>query len=695
MPRVNPFEILQDLVNKYDIPESFRKDFTNILANTSENQVSAVFHIFIELSRYLTQRIDTVQVGGLSASQIISLIEGETGPDRLDASAIKNLPAATGSIPQQSVLDKDLVTPPGSPSTGDRYIVAGGGGTATGLWTVQENKIAEWDGSSWQFTDPQAGMLVIVEDEGTNGRYYGYTGTAWVSLGSVINFGVHSVTELNDVTSAGSGIIITAAERTALQSSFSAVAISLATITFTQNDVTTERIDVPVGVLALPDIEVTSSINITSANISTYANRTLKSRALAAINITMGAINTFSEDFFITIINESDQACNLIVDSTNLVAGSTSISILRGNSVTIKNPRVGTVWDVISDTQNTGQIPPTPGVNPLADGTVVLQPSAWDPTGGEFPGGSVNKGFLYQISAAGTVDGVNFRTSELLLALIDSPNTSIFAGNWLKIGDDGVHSWGGLTGIIDDNEIIAKLDRLGYERISPSVHNFSIDIPSRVDIGTDLNVSHVVTYDVSNRNSLTAVELIVTGGDNKTLTLPTRDGIQTETIILTGINSSIASSVIFTVRGTDTNSVTHDSNSYTVTIANLTAPQQTHFGFVQSTQDQTNIVFGTGPGDPTSTDTEVRGQADGNWVVSDIPADSNTYRIYWAVPTSIGSITRVTQGGFTLFDSALSSGNQFTAVSNVTIDSETYNVLLMNAGSAVNSNYNGTTLTTS
>ena len=89
---------------------------------------------------------------------------------------------------QESVLDQDLATPPGSPSTGDRYIIAA---TATGAWTGQEEKITEWDGSSWIFSTPTEGFATWVEDED---RLYVYNDAhpagTWVRFGSTISHDV-------------------------------------------------------------------------------------------------------------------------------------------------------------------------------------------------------------------------------------------------------------------------------------------------------------------------------------------------------------------------------------------------------------------------------------------------------------------------------------------------------------------------
>jgi hypothetical protein len=74
-----------------------------------------------------------------------------------------------------NVLDKDLSTPPESPSNRDRYIVGPG---ATGAWENEDNHIAEYRGSSWRFEVPRTGADVFVEDENL---LYIWSGSAWYS----------------------------------------------------------------------------------------------------------------------------------------------------------------------------------------------------------------------------------------------------------------------------------------------------------------------------------------------------------------------------------------------------------------------------------------------------------------------------------------------------------------------------------
>lgn len=81
---------------------------------------------------------------------------------------------------QESVISATVLDPtPLTPSTGDRYLI---NGTGAGAWTGQDNNIAEWDGSAWQFTTPTTGMFVASDAEPT--ALYCFGGATW----SVKNF---------------------------------------------------------------------------------------------------------------------------------------------------------------------------------------------------------------------------------------------------------------------------------------------------------------------------------------------------------------------------------------------------------------------------------------------------------------------------------------------------------------------------
>ncbi len=143
-----------------------------------------------------------------------------------------------------------------------------------------------------------------------------------------------------------------------------------------------------------------------------------------------------------------------------------------------------------------GSTTPNPGASP---GTFVLQPTPWDASAGSFPGASL-EGFVYRVGVSGEVDSVLFRAHDLLLAIVDAASPTTFAGNWQRIdGDDTVHSWGGLQGVIDDPGISAKLLELGYRPVSLSASNFlgqvsevdGLDIGGEVASGTRVEMVEV------------------------------------------------------------------------------------------------------------------------------------------------------------------------------------------------------------
>jgi len=75
---------------------------------------------------------------------------------------------------QYPVKDKDILTPPGSPETGDRYLIYG---TGTGGWAGKDYQMATWVGNKWEYTAPAEGMHTWVDDENAA---YSYDGSAWV-----------------------------------------------------------------------------------------------------------------------------------------------------------------------------------------------------------------------------------------------------------------------------------------------------------------------------------------------------------------------------------------------------------------------------------------------------------------------------------------------------------------------------------
>lgn len=76
-------------------------------------------------------------------------------------------------LTQANVINSSTTTPPGSPTTGQAWIVAAG---ATGAWAGKANQIAAWFGA-WKFYVPAEGWRVW--DQALD-KPLDYNGTAWV-----------------------------------------------------------------------------------------------------------------------------------------------------------------------------------------------------------------------------------------------------------------------------------------------------------------------------------------------------------------------------------------------------------------------------------------------------------------------------------------------------------------------------------
>jgi Protein of unknown function (DUF2793) len=70
--------------------------------------------------------------------------------------------AALDAVVQLAVVSRGSGSPPGSPATGERHIVAS---PASGAWAGQEDSVALWDGGAWRFFAPQTGWRAWVGDE--------------------------------------------------------------------------------------------------------------------------------------------------------------------------------------------------------------------------------------------------------------------------------------------------------------------------------------------------------------------------------------------------------------------------------------------------------------------------------------------------------------------------------------------------
>jgi len=94
---------------------------------------------------------------------------------------------------QASVKDKDTTSPPGVPSTDDRYlIISGDSGTD---WAGHDNDIAHYHSGQWNYYTPSEGWICWVDDEN---KFYYFDGSSW-SEWSGSGGGASQLSDLSDV----------------------------------------------------------------------------------------------------------------------------------------------------------------------------------------------------------------------------------------------------------------------------------------------------------------------------------------------------------------------------------------------------------------------------------------------------------------------------------------------------------------
>ena len=134
-----------------------------------------------------------------------SSVAPSAGNDLANKTYVDNAIAAGGGDWQASVKEQ-LSAQPSTPSSGDRYLI---GASATGsAWSGKEDSIAEWNGSSWDLTDPDEGMHVFIE--GGSGALGGdivavYSATAWVK-GASLNGALVGSQSLGDIATSGGSV---------------------------------------------------------------------------------------------------------------------------------------------------------------------------------------------------------------------------------------------------------------------------------------------------------------------------------------------------------------------------------------------------------------------------------------------------------------------------------------------------------
>lgn len=102
---------------------------------------------------------------------------------------------ALDMLVQPAVLSRTIASPPGSPASGDTYIVAL---SATGAWAGKDGKIASYVDGGWDFTTPANGWLTYVIDAAHIAICQSGTWSSLITTGgsSIAKFGINATADL-------------------------------------------------------------------------------------------------------------------------------------------------------------------------------------------------------------------------------------------------------------------------------------------------------------------------------------------------------------------------------------------------------------------------------------------------------------------------------------------------------------------
>lgn len=147
------------------------------------------------------------------------------------------------AVVQLAVIDRDLTAPPGGPSESDVYIVAS---AATGDWIGEENSVAYYYQSQWNFLTPNDGWAAWVQDENVLVNYSS-TASEWVARGAyelpITYVSVDTSITVNDATKMF-GVYTSTASRTIYMPDASASGNGFISAVFkASNDVNTLTVD--------------------------------------------------------------------------------------------------------------------------------------------------------------------------------------------------------------------------------------------------------------------------------------------------------------------------------------------------------------------------------------------------------------------------------------------------------------------
>lgn len=302
------------------------------------------------------------------------------------------------------------IAPPGAPTTGDRVLIDSVLGVATGAFTGQENNVAEYNGSTWDFEAVSgAGKWIGVNDEST--KLYYFDNVAW----SAKDFENTTVDEAT-LTKTGSLITIKNGGVGAIQLATDAVT----TIKITDLNVTTAKIaDNAITLDKMADNSVgTDEIvngSVTDAELATDSVITVK---IANLNVTSAKLAT---DSVITT-----KIADLNVTTAKLADGAitTDKVVNLGGALRFLSHN-GTDNDILEQKQQAFLTSSFTGSNPAKEFDLTDTP-----VGGVIDLHIQGKKFTQGVHFNLISDGASIKRIQLIATPIPNSGTDCLAGYW-------------------------------------------------------------------------------------------------------------------------------------------------------------------------------------------------------------------------------------------------------------------------
>lgn len=352
---------------------------------------------------------------------------------------------------------------------------------------IAGNRIATHDDGNGTVVDIDETITTLTQNDLTGDITY----TAEDGTTSTVD--VVSTDANNDITAGADGgaFVDVTAEETTTVASYNATTHE---ITYTDEDGNNTVLDLDVGTIAYDPI---NHVITYTAEDGTVTNLTLDNPTIAYNPVTNSITHT-APDGTATVLDLSDLDNTSVV--TNVIAGNRIATHDDGNGTlvdidetitTLTDPGDGTyvytsedgtatTIDVCDDLAqcsigDLGDVDTT-GVN--ASDVLNWNGTTWVPTApsqfgeyqapfdasvGDFvaPAGLVtNNGDWFNVTTAGTVDGQAFDVGDLLIALVDNPSTTTFAGNWAIVEHPGQIT-SVVTNVIAGNRIATHDDGNG------------------------------------------------------------------------------------------------------------------------------------------------------------------------------------------------------------------------------------------